>query len=219
MSGNTEGLRVRAEIEPEAQAGAQRRNRNFDETHRLLIDKAVALISRGGPDALSISALARETGINRSTVYYHFESREALTLAVKQWTVGQLVNGWHGGAIRPECMVGKLGFGLDQPELLKLWIEDFIAPGDIRLRYPDWDRLVAGVGGQLRQNEIGADPAVAHDEEVFCAMLLAVAFVAPRVFANSVAPGEPREAIVGRFARQLSLLLGLVGIIHDPLAV
>src|SRR5690625_6402983 len=30
-------------------------------------------------------------------------------------------------------------FVLENPELIKLWIDDFIAPGDIRDRYPLWD--------------------------------------------------------------------------------
>ena len=47
-----------------------------------MIETAVRLISETGPDALSIAALARAMGINRTTVYYHFEHREALIGAV-----------------------------------------------------------------------------------------------------------------------------------------
>ena len=36
-------------------------------------------------EAVSIAALSREMGINRTTVYYHFDSREALLEAVTSW--------------------------------------------------------------------------------------------------------------------------------------
>ena len=66
-----------------------RRNKGFDETHQELIETAVRMISERGTDALSITALAREMGINRTTVYYHFDSREALLHAVSSWATTQ----------------------------------------------------------------------------------------------------------------------------------
>ena len=55
----------------------RKRNRGYEETHQSLIETAVRMLSEKGVEALSVSALARETGINRTTVYYHFDSREA----------------------------------------------------------------------------------------------------------------------------------------------
>ena len=62
-----------------------RRNRGFDDTHREMIETAVRLISEKGAEALSVAAIAREMGINRTTVYYHFQSREDLLQAVSAW--------------------------------------------------------------------------------------------------------------------------------------
>src|ERR1700752_2067815 len=72
-----------------AEAAPQKRNKGFEETHREMIETAVRLISEKGVEALSIAALARATGVNRTTVYYHFENREALIAAVKAWSSEQ----------------------------------------------------------------------------------------------------------------------------------
>ena len=71
----------------------RKRNRGFEETHQVLIETAVRLLSDKGVEALSVSALAREAGLNRTTVYYHFPNREAMLRAVKDWSTQQLARG------------------------------------------------------------------------------------------------------------------------------
>ena len=51
--------------------------------HQMLIELAVGLIADRGIDALSLSALARAAGVNRTTIYYHFTDRDALVAAVR----------------------------------------------------------------------------------------------------------------------------------------
>ncbi len=175
-----------------------RRNKGFDETHREMIETAVRLISEKGADALSIAELSRAMGINRTTVYYHFDSREALLAAVKAWASEQLARGMDMGAPVPERIGGISRFVLDNPELIKLWIEDFVSGSDIRDSYALWDQLVAGV-----QRHFDAErPEDAVDGEVYCAIMLTAAFIAPRVFANSIARGASVDSIVARFLKE-----------------
>src|ERR1700760_495747 len=108
-----------------------RRNQNFAETHRLMIETTVRLISERGVDAVSMAALARATKTNRSTVYYHFESREALLAAVKAWSGAQLSLGLQADIPRHERIDHISRFVLENPEIIKLFIDDFIAVGDI----------------------------------------------------------------------------------------
>jgi AcrR family transcriptional regulator len=175
-----------------------RRNKGFDETHRDLIETAVRLISESGIGVLSITALAREMGINRTTVYYHFDSREALLEAVKSWAAEQLARGMDFNLSHPERIEHITRFVLDNPELIKLWFEDFVSGSDIRANYAPWDALVAGVGRSLAR----AHPEEQIDAEVYCVMMLAAAFVGPRVYRNSVRPGATTDEIVARFARE-----------------
>jgi AcrR family transcriptional regulator len=49
-----------------------------------LLDAARALIAESGPTALSVSAVARRAGVNRSTAHAHFGTRAELIVAVKR---------------------------------------------------------------------------------------------------------------------------------------
>jgi AcrR family transcriptional regulator len=190
-----------ATSETSTRADGQRRNRGFEQTHRELIDVAVRLISERGADALSIAALARAAEINRTTVYYHFESRDALLAAVKEWSSEQIVRGMDIAAPRVE-RIGEISrFVLENPELIKLWIDDFLSAGDIRGSYPRWDELVAGIKRSF------AERGEKVDAEVYCVMLLTAAIIGPHVFRNRVSPEAGAEAISDRFiAEQLRIL-------------
>ena len=196
-----------------AGTGGQRRNRNFEDSHRLLIESAVEIMSRDGVAALSVTAVARETGINRSTVYYHFDSREALVAAVKTWASEQLMTRYLRNTDRNQRMAETLGFVLDKPEVMKLWIDDLLAPGDIRNRYPEWNSLVDSVDERLKGAvQDDEDP----DAEVFCVMLIVSIFIAPRIFKHSVRPELSHEAIITRFAREQHRMLKREGFPLQP---
>lgn len=191
-----------------AEAAPQKRNKGFEETHREMIETAVRLIAEKGVEALSISALARATGVNRTTVYYHFENREALIAAVKAWSSDQLAMAAWPVAPRQERIDHIARFVLENPELIKLWFDDFVAPGDIRERYPPWDALVAGVADSLAAEGDQADP------EVYCVLLLTSAFIGPLVFRNSVRPDQDTDAIVRRFRTEQQRLLKYGGMLR-----
>ncbi|MEJ6011366.1 helix-turn-helix domain-containing protein [Novosphingobium aquae] len=188
----------------------RKRNRGFEETHQSLIETAVRMLSEKGVEALSVSALAREAGINRTTVYYHFPSREAMIEAVKEWSSLQLARGMDAGSSRFDRMAGINRFVLANPELIKLWIDDFIAPGDIRDRYPRWDDLVTGMTKRLAASHPGEEV----DAEVYSVMLLASAIIGPRILQNSVAPDADPAAISERFMAEHRRQLRRDGIIE-----
>jgi AcrR family transcriptional regulator len=194
----------------------KRRNRNYEDTHRVLISKAVELISESGAEAVSVSALARATRINRSTVYYHFDSREALIAAVRQWSSEELAKGVNPGAASNSRIDHITSFVLRNPEIIKLWIDDFIAVGNIRERFPQWDHLVASLREAFGTHAGHADGAGRRadgidtgecDVEVYCLLMLTGAFIAPRVFKNSVRPDESIERIIQRFTAEQQRIL------------
>jgi AcrR family transcriptional regulator len=184
----------------------QRRNKGYEDTHRAMIETAVRLISEKGADALSIADIARAMNINRTTVYYHFENREQLLEAVKHWSSEQLAAAFNPTAPQQERIDYIARFVLENPELIKLWIQDLISPGDIRDRYPHWDSLVEGI----RSRVSATDESV--DAEVYSVILLTSAIIGPRVFKNSVAPREDNESIIRRFRAEQQRMLK-----HDAL--
>lgn len=189
-------------------ATRQRRHKCFEDTHRELIETTVRLISQKGVEALSIAALARAVGINRTTVYYHFETRQSLIQAVTAWSAEQLTKAFKGGTSQHERVSYITRFVLENPELIKLWIEDLISVGDIRTRYPPWDRLVEGI----RQTFAAIDPDDPGDAEVYCVILLTGAIIGPRVFKNSVCPAQDSDTVVERFRHEWQRLLRQAGL-------
>jgi AcrR family transcriptional regulator len=174
-------------------------NRGYDETHKALIETAVRLISEKGADALSVAALARATEINRTTVYYHFKTREDLLRAVRQWSSGQLATAFSSPASQEERIDQISRFVLENPGLMKLWIEDFVSGNDIRESYPHWDALVEGVRGLIDGS--GADA------EIFCTLLITGAVIGPRVYRNAVNPDASDTEITERFRLEQQRLL------------
>jgi AcrR family transcriptional regulator len=189
----------------------QRRLKCFDATHREMIAAAVRLISEKGVDSLSIAAVARTLGVNRTTVYYHFESRDALIKAVQEWSAAQLAKAFRLHIPTHDRIDYLTRFVLENPELIKLWIEEFVSSGDMRNTYPQWDALLDAVRTNMEVDDAG-EPV---DTEVLCVILLTSTIIAPRVFRNRVSPDENTDSVVRRFQseqqrwfRRLGLLRG-----------
>jgi AcrR family transcriptional regulator len=191
------------------EALVQRRLKCFDDTHQEMIETAVRLISEKGVDSLSISAVARALGLNRTTVYYHFDSRDALLKAVKEWSSAQLAKAFSLHTPQHERIDYITRFVLENPELIKLWIEEFVSAGDIRNSYPYWDALVDG----MRASLTGDDTDETVDAEVLCVLLLTSTIIGPRVFRNRVSPGADTEAVVQRFRKEQQRWLEHLGLL------
>lgn len=188
-----------------------RRNKGFDATHDAIIAAAVRLISEKGVEALTMAAISRAVGINRTTLYYHFDDRDALIAAVKLWSSEQLARGFDPQVPQEERIDKISRFVLENAELITLWFEDFISPGDIRERYPQWDALVGGMARTFRDRE-----GEAVDAEVYSTILLTAAFIAPRVYHLSVRPDLPLEAVTEKFRKEQQRVLRRDGLFTPP---
>lgn len=186
----------------------RKRNRGFDETHRQLIDIAMRLISANGEEAVSITAVAREAQINRTTVYYHFATRDDLLRAVRDWSSAQLSSAFSGEASQAERIDWISRFVLDHPALIRLWIDGYVSGHDIRDSYPDWDRLVEQTRARIDSDTV--------DAEIFCTMLITGAVIGPHIFRNAIRPDLTDEEIVARFRREQQRMLGDIGLVPMP---
>lgn len=179
---------------PVAAPAPPKRNKSFEETHRDLIETSVRIISARGVGALTLAALARAVGINRTTIYYHFTCRETLLTAVKAWSAEQLARAFNLQASQDERIDYITRFVIENPELIKLWIDEFTSPGDIRARYPSWDAIVRAMAAHF--TAIGDTQA---DAEIYALNVLITAFIGPHVFRASVQPQADPDALVQRF--------------------
>jgi len=55
-----------------------------------ILDAAVTLFAEHGYDGVSMRTVAREAGVSKSNIYHHFESKEALYLAIMQSSAEKL---------------------------------------------------------------------------------------------------------------------------------
>ena len=184
-----------------------RRNRNFAETHRQLIERAVAMVGNDGIDELSVATLARDAGMNRSTVYYHFDSREALLAEVKHWVatrLSEMLTAPGDPATRLEMVIT---FVLARPVLIQLWLMDMISGGDINRQFPRWTALVGMLEGGLRKAGLdGVGQMDTAEAEVWATVLVSSAIMAPRLFIYSVRRHEDKARVAQRFAQAFAKL-------------
>lgn len=195
---------------PKRRNADRKRNRGFEETHAALIETAVRMLGERGAESLTVSALAREMGLNRTTVYYHFPHREAMLEAVKDWSSIQIARGMAVDSPQLARIEHIVHFVLANPELMKQWIDEFLAPGDIAERYTPWNDFVAG----MRKTAANGG-AEGTDPEVYTVMMLTAALIGPRVFRNSVGPDTPIEEIGRRFVAELRRQLRRDRMLHD----
>jgi hypothetical protein len=111
---------------------------------------------------------------------------------------------------RPERIAHISRFVLENPELIKLWIEDFVSGPDIRDSYSCWDALVQGTQQRLAEENPGEDV----DAEIYCVMLLAASIIAPRVYRNSINPDATNEEVIAKFVREHQRALGRDGLMN-----
>lgn len=137
--------------------------------------------------------------MNRATVYYHFADREQLLEAVSDWSSKQLTRGFGDSGSQNERIDFVARFVIENADLMKLWIDQYIAPGNIRDHYPKWDEFLAAIQHDRPQDPAGEEP----DFEVLAAILLTGSIIGPRVFRNSIRPDLREQEIVDRFRREL----------------
>ncbi|MCF7551333.1 TetR/AcrR family transcriptional regulator [Pseudonocardia sp. WMMC193] len=67
-------------------------------THRALIDAALALTSRHGPEGLTVDTVAERAGVSRRTVFNHFATLDEILLAACTEVLDVLVDGFLAAA-------------------------------------------------------------------------------------------------------------------------
>ncbi len=189
---------------------SRRRNKGFEETHLILIETAVKLVSAKGMEALSLSEVAREAGVNRTTVYYHFADREALIDAIREWSKRQLATVLAPVDTAENRTRVVIRYVLENPEVVALWTEEFLSPGRIADRYVTFHSLAQGLGMHF-ENE---PKAAGMEGEVFATFMLTWSMVAPRVYRNSVRPELSVDETVERLTSTHMAMLRQCGLVE-----
>lgn len=68
-------------------------------TRTRILRAAVTLLGREGPDRFTASALAREVGVSKATLFHHFDSLDEIPLAALEEILFQMVDDVEGGGV------------------------------------------------------------------------------------------------------------------------
>ncbi|MET0241134.1 MAG: TetR/AcrR family transcriptional regulator [Sphingobium sp.] len=194
----------------------KRRSRDPEGTRGIILEAACTLLSKYGPEAISLSAVAHLAGVNRGTAYQHFETREKLIQATADWVSERLfrevfgdpatIHERQGAFVDTADLTDRLSaFAMQNPELCRIWLLQLLSSPD-----PESDPFWREYVGSLQRFTATdmAEPGV--DSEVLSVIMLAGAFLWP-VWARSHAKDdEEREGLAQRFAREC-LRLSLYG--------
>jgi AcrR family transcriptional regulator len=178
------------------------RGRDSRVTYEAILDAAEGLMSERGPEGLTVSEVAHRAGVNRTTAYQHFRTREQVVHAV----IGRL------SADVRRVLEADLSLGdridhmvklhLDRPEIARLWLFQMLS--DIALPEDEsWQRFLEGMRA-LAASERTEDGI---DAEMLGCILLGATLVwsllARRGPGGAVGAGQATE----RFTRELKRLL------------
>ncbi|MFA9460666.1 TetR/AcrR family transcriptional regulator [Thiohalorhabdus sp. Cl-TMA] len=150
----------------------ERDDYHHGDLERSLIRAGRSLVEEGGPDALTLRAAARRSGVSHAAPYRHFEDREALLAAVAEEGFAEFRDALTEAA-RAEHLPGDrvramgeayVAFGRSRPGLFRLMFGPAVAD---KCRHPALQKqaraayrvIEEGVARAVADN--GTDPSVA----------------------------------------------------------
>lgn len=182
--------------------GAPRpRRRDFEDSRRRLLDAARVILAERGPEALTVSEVAHRAGLNRTTAYQHFRTRDALTAAVMAETADELL-----GMLRdPQGIWGEVErmvpFFADHPELARLTLHQLLS--ETPLPESGWSTYL----GWIRKVVESRDAQPGIDAEMLSYALMCVGVLWPLVARAQYEDAESARRATQRLTRELRRLL------------
>jgi AcrR family transcriptional regulator len=174
-----------------------RRGYHHGDLRRALLDAAIPLIRKGGPEALTLRAVARAAGVSQTAPYRHFADRAALVAAVADQGFERLHARLLEAVESPEKTTGK------SQQTARGGLQAIaVAYVQFALDHPDEYRVM--FGGEITTG--GASPA--SRDKVFAFLLEGISMVQRQ---SLVREGDPRAMALTSWA----LVHGLVMLVLD----
>ncbi|MXO89962.1 TetR/AcrR family transcriptional regulator [Pontixanthobacter aquaemixtae] len=198
----------------------KRRARDPIATRADILDAALTLLAKDGLEAVSLSGVATQAGVNRGTAYQHFETRESLLAAALQLVSERMFEAVFGDSnILAERDVRKVDmvettenlaiFAMENTELCRIWLLQLLAMPDPS-RDPFW-REYSGSIARFAETDL-AKPGI--DVDVWSLISLAGQFLWPVWSRSQARSEEEKEQLVQRFTNEM-LRLSVHGAV-DP---
>jgi len=194
---------------------ARRNNTDPESTRRDILQAALEVLAKDGPESLSVTEVARRAGVNRGTAYQHFPTREDLAHATANWVSERIYQEFYGDleerAARgevypPDLALERLSnFAMNNPELSRAWLFDVMsAEGDVI--DPFWKKYVEELEGFVQAGYGRKD----MDTEVFAFITLSSALLWPIWVGAHARGGRSQRRMQQRYVDEL-LRLAMFG--------
>jgi AcrR family transcriptional regulator len=176
------------------------RRSDFQRTRERIVDAARRQMGERGPESLTVSAVAHAAGINRTTAYQHFRTRDELVRAVSDELI-QEVRAYLASQ-RPvvEHIDAIAAYFLEHPELARLALYWLLSEGPIPREGMDLFQEET-----RRAAEEGGSPDA--DPEMLGQLLVSVAVLWPLSVRIEHEGADAQRAATARLARELKRLL------------
>jgi AcrR family transcriptional regulator len=199
----------------ESSKTGRRDNTDPESTRRDILQAALEVLAKDGPESLSVTQVARLAGVNRGTAYQHFPTREDLTRATTAWVSERMYEEFYGdfeevlekNKVYPsDLALERLSdFAMNNPELSRAWLFDVMTTkGDVT--DPFWTRYV-------KELEAFKDAGYGRqdiDIEVFAFIALSSALLWPIWVGAHAKDTKARKKMQQRFVDEM-LRLALFG--------
>ena len=178
------------------------RRRDAEANHATLLKAARMLMAESGPEAFTVSEVAHRAGVNRTTAYQHFRTREDLIGAV----LVELSNETSlmlKAKLPPSQLIDHMtDYFLDHPEIARLWMFQMLL--DIQLPSREgWNRYMKAMRNMAasEQAQAGIDP------EMLGHILVAAILVWSLQARNGPEGAAGAKKATRRFTKELKRLL------------
>jgi AcrR family transcriptional regulator len=170
------------------------------ESRASLLAAARALVAEGGMEALTVVATAQRAGLNRSTAYQHFRSRDQLVEAVSAAFADELRATFGEPRTIGEQIEFFVHYFRDHPDIARIWMFRLLT--DLSTGAPGWDDYVGALERLARssRSQDGIDAEMLGVIGMTSAMVWSL-MARQRTSSEAEAQAETR-----RFARELKRL-------------
>ncbi|HEY8120560.1 MAG TPA: helix-turn-helix domain-containing protein [Myxococcota bacterium] len=182
------------------------RRSDFVQTRRRIIAAARRQMAERGPESLTVSAVAHTAGVNRTTAYQHFRTRDELVRAVSEELLAEVAGYLETKRPIVEHIDALADYFLAHPELARLALYWLLSDSPLpragkELFLHETRKIVEGAGAR-------ADA----DAEMLGHLMMGVAVLWPLHARIEFEDDTARRAATSRLARELKrvLLYGLL---------
>ncbi len=190
----------------------RRNNTDPDATRREILQAALEVLAKDGPESLSVAEVARRAGVNRGTAYQHFPTREDLAHATASWVSERMYQEFYGDLEQleevnevypPDLALERLSdFAMNNPELSRAWLFDVMSTqGNVTDKF--WKKYVEELG-EFTQSGYGREDM---DVEVFAFITLASALLWPIWVGAHAKNSKARDKMQQRFFDEMMRLV------------